>query len=112
MPHVYQLKDGSVRTIFDMRSAMEIIEETAGYEIREYLEDAMRDFEEESKDYEKQFDAWEKERDAQSDERHALLCELREGLDEIIGLLNSERLNRKKLLDCISRLRRKINSVL
>ncbi len=112
MPHVYRLKDGSVRTIFDMRDAMEIVEENAGYEIRQYLEETIRDYETEAEQYEEQFKDWEKERDGDSDDRHALLCDIREELDAILVLLGAERLNRKKLTDGVTRLRRRVNSEL
>ena len=112
MPHVYKLKDGSVRTIFDMHDAMEIVEETAGHEIRQYLEETIRDYELEAEDYEEQFQDWEKEHDGQSDARHALICDIQEELDAVLNFLSADRLNRKKLLDCVSRLRRKVNSEL
>ena len=112
MPHVYELKDGSVRTIFDMHDAMEIVEETAGHEIRQYLEETIRDYELEAEEYEEQFKDWERDRDGQSDDRHALLCDIRDELDVVISLLGAERLSRKKLLDCVSRLRQRVNSEL
>ena len=91
MPHVLRMKDGKFITPFDLDDVLEAVEEYAGDEVRQYLEENLSD----TVNLEKELDEEELER--QGDHQRALLNEIREEAESLGVLLDAPRLDRKKL---------------
>ena len=88
MPHVLRMKDGKLITPFDLDDVLEAVEEYAGDEVRQYLEENLSD----TADREH-----EEELERQGDHQRALLNEIREEAESLGVLLDAPRLDRKKL---------------
>ena len=97
MPHVMKLKDGKIATVFDWKDALELTEEYAGWELREFLEECISDTEELQEALEALEKEQEEELERHGDHQRALLSDIKEEAEALSALLDAERLDRKKL---------------
>ena len=97
MPHVMRMKDGRVTTVFDLRGALELTQEYAGWELREFLEETISDAEELQEALETLEKEQEEELEQHGDYQRALLNDIKEEAEALRSLLDADRLDRKKL---------------
>lgn len=101
MPCVMKMKDGKILTVFDMRDAMDTVEDYAGYEIRKYIEEYVTEANEEREYSVAECERMEKDAEIDADHQRRILCDVREELDAISGMLSEPRLNREKLTKAV-----------
>lgn len=97
MPHVLRMKDGKFITPFDLDDVLEAVEEYAGDEVRQYLEEDLSDTADLEKELDGMYREHEEELERQGDHQRALLNEIREEAESLGVLLDAPRLDRKKL---------------
>jgi len=101
MPCTVRMKDGRILTVFDMRDAMDAVEDYAGYEIRQYIEEYVTEANEEREYSVAECERMEKEAEIDADHQRRILCDVREELDAISVMLAEPRLNREKLTKAV-----------
>ena len=109
MPHLIQLKDGSLLTPFDIRDLLDAVEQCAGGELREALEDYISENVGDIDDYEKEYDRMDRELDMARDHQRQVLCNIMEEVDALDILLNDDRLNRRRMQGAVKIIRQMIN---
>lgn len=109
MPHVLKLKDGKLITPFDVGDVLETVEEYAGQEVRQYIEEYLEDNIQEAADFEAQLSDYELQMERQGEYQHALLCDIREELEALEILFQDKRLNRIKMHQSVNALWRMVN---
>lgn len=102
MPHSIELKDGKLLTPFSVDDVLEAVEDYAGHEARQYIEEYVKEAEEIRLDSELDCKDMEKDMEAAADHQRAVLCGVKEELEEIESMLCEERLNRKKLRNAVN----------
>lgn len=106
MPHSIELKDGKLLTPFSVGDVLEAVEDYAGCEARQYIEEYVREADEERRFSVEDCEATEKSMEAAADHQRAVLCDVKEGLEEVQSTLSEERLDRKKLREAVNRIYR------
>lgn len=109
MPHVLKLKDGKLITPFDIGDVLESIEEYAGQEVRQYIEQYLEDNIQEAADFEAQAADYEKELEQQGDHQRSVLCDIREEIEALDILLQDKRLNRARMQGAVKILKQMVN---
>lgn len=104
MPQVMQMKDGKVATVFDDGDVLEIVEDYAGPEPREYLESSLAEADEEQCDFEAQEKYYEDKLERLADHQRAVLNDIKEELEALEEQLDAPRLNRGKLRETVKRI--------
>ena len=102
MPHLIQLKDGSLLTPFDIRDLLDAVEQCAGRELRQEIESYINLNVEDIDDYEKEYDRMEKELDMARDHQRQVLCNIMEEVDALDILLHDDRLNRRRMQEILT----------
>ena len=97
MPHVLRMKDGKLITPLELDDALEAVEEYAGDEVRQYLEENLSDTADLEKELDGMYREHEEELERLGDRQRALLNEIREEAESLGVLLDAPRLDRKKL---------------
>ena len=105
MPNVIQLKDGKLLIAFEIRDVLEVVENYIGQETRKYIEEYLEENIQDTKDFETQLTEYEKEIDQMGDHKRHILCDVLEEMDASDGLLQEQRLNRKRILDAVNNIR-------
>ena len=106
MPHVLRMKDGKLITSFDLDDVLEAVEEYAGDEVRQYLEENLSDTADLEKELDGMYREHEEELERLGDRQRALLNEIREEAESLGVLLDAPRLDRKKLKQAAENIRR------
>ena len=83
MPHVLRMKDGKFITPFDLDDVLEAVEEYAGDEVRQYLEENLSDTADLEKELDGMYREHEEELERQGDHQRALLNEIREEAESL-----------------------------
>ena len=96
MPHLIQLKDGSLLTSFDIRDLLDAVEQCAGRELRQEIESYIDLNVEDIDDYKKEYDRMDRELDMARDHQRQVLCNIMEEVDALDILLHDNRLNRRR----------------
>lgn len=109
MPHVLKLKDGKLLTPLELKDVLEVVEEYAGEEVRQYIEEYLSDNLLEVSDYEAQADECEKQMERQGDHQREVLCNIREEVEALDQLLHDTRLNRKRMQGAVKILWQMVN---
>lgn len=93
MPHVMELKDGTVTTLLQYKDFLELVDSYMGDEARRYLEEMQCDLAELEQDMEYA----EKEYERQGDHQRNVLDNIREEIEALDRLLLADRLDRKRV---------------
>lgn len=109
MPHTIEMKDGKIKTPFDIRDMLDAVQDYAGEELRQEIESYIDLNVEDIEDYEKEYDRMEKELDMARDHQRLVLCNIMEEVDALDILLNDTRLNRKRMQGAVKIIRQMIN---
>lgn len=109
MPHVLKLKDGKLITPFDVGDVLETVEEYAGQEVRQYIEEYLEDNIQEAADFEAQASDYEKELERQGDHQRSVLFGIREEIEALNVLLQDKRLNRARMQGAVKILKQMVN---
>ena len=109
MPHLIQLKDGSLLTPFDIRDLLDAVEQCAGGELREALEDYISENVGDIDDYEKEYDRMEQENERLADHQRSVLCDIRDEVDALDTLLQDTRLSRRRMQGAVRIIQQMIN---
>lgn len=109
MPHLIRLKDGSLLTPFDIRDLLDAVEQCAGGELREALEDYISENVGDIDDYEKEYDRMDRELDMARDHQRQVLCNIMEEIDALDILLHDDRQNRRRMQGAVKIIRQMIN---
>lgn len=109
MPHLIQLKDGSLLTPLDIRDLLDAVEQCAGRELREEIESYINLNVEDIDDYEKEYDRMDRELDMARDNQRQVLCNIMEEVDALDILLHDDRLNRRRMQGAVKIIRQMIN---
>ena len=109
MPHLIQLKDGSLLTSFDIRDLLDAVEQCAGGELRQEIESYIDLNVEDIDDYEKEYDRMEQENERIADHQRSVLCDIRDEVDALDTLLQDTRLNRRRMQGAVRIIRLMIN---
>ena len=109
MPHLIQLKDGSLLTPFDIRDLLDAVEQCAGGELRQEIESYINLNVEDIDDYEKEYDRMEQENERLADHQRSVLCDIRDEVDALDTLLQDTRLNHRRMQGAVRIIRQMIN---
>lgn len=112
MPFTVKMKDGKIRVLFDERDAMDAVEDYAGYEIRKFIEEYVKEADEEREYSIAECERMEKDAEIDADHQRQILCDVREELDAIASMLAEPRLNREKLTKAVREAYRTVNNEL
>ena len=74
MPHLIQLKDGSLLTPFDIRDLLDAVEQCAGSDLREALESYISENVSDIAEYESEYERMDRELDMAHDHQRQVLC--------------------------------------
>ena len=97
MPHALRLKDGKLITPFDLEDVLEIVEEYAGDEVRQYLAENLSDTDALEKELDRLYREHEEDLERLGDHQRAVLNAVREEAESLGNLLDAQRLDRRKL---------------
>lgn len=109
MPHLIQLKDGSLLTPFDLGDLLDAVEQCAGGELREALEGYISENVSDIDVYESEYDRMDRELDMARDHQRQVLCNIMEEVDALDILLHDDRLNRRRMQGTVKIIRQMIN---
>lgn len=112
MPYTMKLKDGKIRTVLDVRDLMDAVEDYAGYELRQNIEEYVTEADEERECSVAECERMEKDAEIEADHQRRILCDVREELDAISGMLAEPRLNREKLTKAVREAYKTVNDEL
>ena len=109
MPHLIQLKDGSLLTPFAIGDLLDAVEQCAGGELRQEIESYINLNVEDIDDYEKEYDRMEQENERLADHQRSVLCNIRDEVDALDTLLQDTRLNRRRMQGAVRIIKQMIN---
>lgn len=104
MPHVIEMKNGTKETVFGLHDIYDLIDQHAGYELRQVLEEML------SETYcpEEEYEVIEREHQRELDEirehYHHVCEDLRDASEELANLIRAERLDRKRISNVAGRI--------
>lgn len=109
MPHILKLKDGKLITPFGLRDVLEIVEDYAGEEVRQYLEENLSDTEALEKEIDTLYKEHEEELERLGDHQRAVLGDIKDEAEALSELLEEPRLDRKKIKNAADHIWRMCN---
>ena len=112
MAHVICTKDGKHQILFDLQDALYLVEEYAGHDLREFLEETMQEILDEQSDYKEEAADCEQQLERSLDHQHRMLTDILLEMESVEKELDAQRLNRKKLQTSIGNLCRMIRAEL
>lgn len=109
MPHVIQLKDGSLLTPFDIKDLLDAVEQCAGSNLREALESYISENVSDIAEYASEYERMDRELDMAHDHQRQVLCNIMEEVNALDILLHDDRLNRRRMQGAVKIIRQMIN---
>lgn len=104
MAHVIKMPDGKTDTIFGLDDAFDLIEQYAGNELRQVLEELLSETYCPEVAYEEIEREHQKELDEIREHYHHVCEDLRDASEELANLIRAERLDRKKISNVAGRI--------
>ena len=109
---VLQILDGTVYVVLRMEDMLDIVEEYAGDEERDYIADYIRDLEEESENAAEEAAEYRKDIEELQEEHRALVLDIRDEAEASMDLLSAQRLDRRRLTEVCASILKIADSVL
>ena len=109
MPHVLEMKDGKLLTPFGIRDLLDAVEDFAGEELRQEIEEYIDTNVEDIDGYEKEYDRMEQDNERLADHQRSVLCNIRDEVDALDTLLQDTRLSRRRMQGAVRIIQQMIN---
>jgi len=105
--HVLSTPDKRQWIIGEMKDALDVIGRYAGWEIREYVEQNIKDYDALESDFDQTIENYDKEEEEMKEHFSSVLQDIREMVDETTELLRAPRIDKRKVSEKINDISRK-----
>ena len=109
-PVMVQISGGETRTCLSIKDILEAVCETGGEELASLIQDLFSSIEEDNASLQNEINDYRRDFETEQEERTRLLSDLREDAEQIQILLESSRLNRKKIMEHLDEIMHLIDS--